>query len=61
MSSRLGVCIVGSSGAVATTVIAGVELIEKLIQPRLVDAGPESARVRDHDETLARRNALLRL
>jgi len=35
MSKRLGVCIVGSNGAVASTVIAGVALMRKGVVPRL--------------------------
>lgn len=34
MSSRLGVCIIGSNGAVASTVIAGVALMRKGLAPR---------------------------
>ena len=35
MSKRLGVCIVGSNGAVASTVIAGCALMRKGVVPRL--------------------------
>ncbi len=34
MSSRLGVCIIGSNGAVASTVIAGAALMKKGIAPK---------------------------
>ena len=34
MNDRIGVCIVGSNGAVATTVVAGVALMNKGIAPR---------------------------
>src|SRR4051812_19447970 len=42
MSQSLGVCIVGSNGAVATTVIAGVALMKKGIVPRngMLTEGP---------------------
>ena len=42
VSQRLGVCIVGSSGAVATTVMAGVQLMKKGIVPRngMLSEGP---------------------
>jgi myo-inositol-1-phosphate synthase len=35
MAGGVGVCIVGSNGAVATTVMAGVELMKKGLAPRL--------------------------
>ena len=35
MNNRLGVCIIGSGGAVATTVIAGLELMKRGMAPRI--------------------------
>ncbi len=34
MSSRIGVCLVGANGAVATTIMAGIELMKKGLVPR---------------------------
>jgi myo-inositol-1-phosphate synthase len=42
VNQRLGVCIIGSNGAVATTVMAGVHLMKKGLTPRngMVTEGP---------------------
>src|SRR5690348_16325594 len=34
MSNKVGVCIIGSNGAVATTVMAGIALMRKGLAPR---------------------------